>query len=196
MKLNKESIAFIDKQRLLKGWNKYDKEWRKKAGVSESTLKRFWRRKSISVVCFASICKAIEIDTWHIYVDWKDNDSKIPSVMDELKEVFTFSPQLGTTKFTISVRGVGILDVDEIAIVSAILEELKKILQRFDYCLRRIEELISQSELSKYKYLVSGIGIGIFGHDESYLVREIFNNLKSFFGDIFIINMNPVLEIA
>ncbi|MDJ0509732.1 MAG: protein kinase [Crocosphaera sp.] len=44
------------------GWTKYDQQWRKKAGVSESTLKRFWKPEDVKRDTFIKICEALEVD--------------------------------------------------------------------------------------------------------------------------------------
>jgi hypothetical protein len=54
----------VDRARRRKGWAKYESAWWQLANTSESTLKRFWSRKSIQQETFVAICRAVECDNW------------------------------------------------------------------------------------------------------------------------------------
>ncbi|MGK7941803.1 MAG: protein kinase [Crocosphaera sp.] len=57
-----QGLERVEERRRKLGWTKYDQQWREKAGVSESTLKRFWKPEEMTIDTFIKICKALEID--------------------------------------------------------------------------------------------------------------------------------------
>lgn len=199
IRLKEESIPFVNEQRILKGFNRTDKKWCREATVSQSTLKRFWRRKEgISQSSFTSICEAIDIAEWSSHVDWEAFKYNIDSSsINQPKDILLPSSYSKADKYIISLRGVGILNTDEIAIINVIIEELENLFKRFKCCFKKIEEFVSpQSELSESKYIISGSGIGLFTNDEAYLVKDTFQTLKSFFANIFITSINPIPEVS
>jgi hypothetical protein len=62
----------VDQARKRKGWSKNAEAWYGIAFTSESTLKRFWRQKRISVDSFINICAAVGIEDWQSIADWSN----------------------------------------------------------------------------------------------------------------------------
>lgn len=77
VKASAQGLKIVDKARIKKGWNKYEKTWWQLAASSESTLKRFWRQEyKIDVEAFQKICEVVGIDDWENIVDWEENISE------------------------------------------------------------------------------------------------------------------------
>lgn len=55
-------LETVEERRRTLGWKKYDKQWQNKAGVSESTLKRFWKPEDLKIDTFTKICEALGFD--------------------------------------------------------------------------------------------------------------------------------------
>ena len=69
---SKAGLELIDQARLDKGFsNKYGQNWAYASFTTQSTLKRFWQRKSIQPEVFIAICKAVDCD-WHDIVESSD----------------------------------------------------------------------------------------------------------------------------
>src|SRR3712207_1970875 len=62
-------LITVDACRKLKGWKKLDEDWAEQAGVSTTTLRRFWEKRSIRQVHFKAICQAVGIENWETLVD-------------------------------------------------------------------------------------------------------------------------------
>jgi DNA-binding Xre family transcriptional regulator len=62
-------LITVDACRKLKGWKKLDEDWAEQAGVSTTTLRRFWEGRSIRQVHFKAICQAVGIENWETLVD-------------------------------------------------------------------------------------------------------------------------------
>ena len=52
-------LQTVEERRKIQGWKKYDEQWQTKAGVSESTLKRFWKSEDLKIDTFTKICEAL-----------------------------------------------------------------------------------------------------------------------------------------
>lgn len=65
VKATEHGLKKVDQTRIRKGWKKTEGDWCNAAGVSEATLKRFWRGEAIQRKNFISICKAVGLeDKW------------------------------------------------------------------------------------------------------------------------------------
>jgi transcriptional regulator with XRE-family HTH domain len=62
-------LKTVDACRKLKGWNKLDEDWAEKAGVSTTTLRRFWEGRRIRHAHFKAICQAVGVDNWETLVE-------------------------------------------------------------------------------------------------------------------------------
>ena len=62
-------LQTVDASRKLKGWKKLDEDWAEHAGVSTTTLRRFWEGHRIRQVHFKAICQAVGIENWEALVD-------------------------------------------------------------------------------------------------------------------------------
>jgi hypothetical protein len=62
-------LETVDVYRKLKGWNKLDEDWAECAGVSTTTLRRFWESRRIQQTYFQAICQAVGLEEWECIVD-------------------------------------------------------------------------------------------------------------------------------
>ena len=62
-------LETVDVYRKLKGWNKLDEDWAECAGVSTTTLRRFWEGRRIQQTYFQAICQAVGLEEWEALVD-------------------------------------------------------------------------------------------------------------------------------
>ncbi len=62
-------LETVDAYRKLKGWKKLDEDWAELAGVSTTTLRRFWEGRRIQQTYFKAICQAVGIEDWEAIVD-------------------------------------------------------------------------------------------------------------------------------
>lgn len=62
-------LKTVDACRKLKGWKKLDEDWAELAGVSTTTLRRFWEGRSIRQAHFKAICQAVGLEDWEALVD-------------------------------------------------------------------------------------------------------------------------------
>lgn len=62
-------LQTVDASRKLKGWKKLDEDWAEYAGVSTTTLRRFWEGHRIRQVHFKAICQAVGVENWEALVD-------------------------------------------------------------------------------------------------------------------------------
>jgi hypothetical protein len=62
-------LETVDAYRKLKGWNKLDEDWAECAGVSTTTLRRFWEGRRIQQTYFQAICQAVGLEEWQAIVD-------------------------------------------------------------------------------------------------------------------------------
>lgn len=71
VRLSERGKEIADRQRIQKGWNKYEDTWSQSAGTSRATLKRFWQREFIKQENFAAICRSIGLEQWEELADWE-----------------------------------------------------------------------------------------------------------------------------
>lgn len=64
-------LKTVDACRKLKGWKKLDEDWAELAGVSTTTLRRFWEGRCIRQAHFKAICQAVGLEDWQALVDRK-----------------------------------------------------------------------------------------------------------------------------
>jgi DNA-binding Xre family transcriptional regulator len=62
-------LKSVDASRKLKGWKKLDEDWAEQAGVSTTTLRRFWEGRRIRQAHFKAICQAVGVENWETMVD-------------------------------------------------------------------------------------------------------------------------------
>lgn len=62
-------LRTVDACRKLKGWKKLDEDWAELAGVSTTTLRRFWEGHRIQQAHFKAICQAVGVENWEFLVD-------------------------------------------------------------------------------------------------------------------------------
>ena len=206
VRLREQKMDYINQKRLSKGWKKFDEQWAKNAFVSMSTLKRFWRG-AISIEYFMNICRAISIDDWeHVgeYVQ-KDKDTYRPVSFKNTEEISnvtsipTSQPELelGTNKFIITIRYVGVLNEDEIIRVNHNLEELKTFFSEPFFHFQQAKKIISQLATPKANYFISFNGVATLSDGKPFIVNAILNELKDYFKEASFLNvtMKPALEI-
>jgi hypothetical protein len=182
VKLNTNCMNDIDALRKAKGWTKYHPDWYESAKVSESTLKRFWARESLSPENFKNICLAVGKEDWQKAFESEGKSTDLDSTrVPSLTHVIGISvprSELETTKFKITVRGTSIFDEDAIILVRDCLEELSEF---FSTYFPSLEQLTS-SEMVIAKWRIDVMGVGILSEDGSYTVEGILNSLQSLFG--------------
>jgi hypothetical protein len=66
---SEQGLNKVNAYRRLKGWTKHDKVWADFAGVSTSTLRRFWAGTPIEQSRFQAICEAVGVENWKEIVD-------------------------------------------------------------------------------------------------------------------------------
>ena len=115
--LSQESLQEIEQARKRKGWNRTDMEWCEQAEVSESTLKRFLRRKRISADNFINICDAVGIKDWQRLAGLEEYDTN----ENNPTETQAMQPQ-----YALTVNGV--FAKEQKLQVETILEVLKNLL--------------------------------------------------------------------
>jgi WD40 repeat protein/ABC-type dipeptide/oligopeptide/nickel transport system ATPase component len=65
LRASQEGLKLVDKARREKSWTKKEEAWCQKANTSESTLRRFWSRKTgIAKQTFIAICEAVGVVNW------------------------------------------------------------------------------------------------------------------------------------
>ncbi|NER28555.1 MAG: hypothetical protein F6J89_13210, partial [Symploca sp. SIO1C4] len=69
LKASQKGLEIIDIKRRRRGWTKCANIWANTANISQTTLKRFWRRIPIRQENFVAICEAVKIDNWEEIVD-------------------------------------------------------------------------------------------------------------------------------
>lgn len=79
VKASIEGLQIVDKARKRKGWIKLAPVWCDQAKVSETTLKRFWRRVPIRDKTFTRICQAVRVN-WEEVVDLGDGAIAFPRI--------------------------------------------------------------------------------------------------------------------
>ncbi len=67
--ISAHGIKTVDAFRKLKGWKKLDEDWAELAGVSTTTLRRFWEGRYIRQGYFKAICQAVGVENWEALVD-------------------------------------------------------------------------------------------------------------------------------
>ena len=67
LSLSTSGLEIVDRARRQKSWNKIEADWYEKAGVSKTTLERFWKQ-AISHKNFVAICVAVGVD-WEQVID-------------------------------------------------------------------------------------------------------------------------------
>lgn len=73
-------LQMVDIARRKKGWSKGESNWSDEAKISDTTLKRFWARKSIKRESFIAICKAVNLDWDEIMDSSGYNSTSIPKI--------------------------------------------------------------------------------------------------------------------
>ena len=115
----KSNILMIRKRR---GFTQ--KTWANSAHISESTLKRFWRGKSVSVDTFSSLCHALGIQEWQ-HVDWDEKDSA------QVVSTFPFLPETELASKSMPAKSpsfvVAILSENQKLEIEAIVEQLNSL---------------------------------------------------------------------
>jgi hypothetical protein len=96
LRASENGLMIIDDARRRKCWTKTETlEWRTLANVSQATLKRFWRRRSIDRVAFVNICKVVGVD-WREVVELETGQPESYLSKGNLsKNHSENSPQLG-----------------------------------------------------------------------------------------------------
>ena len=128
----------LKKARLEMGYTQQD--WSHKAMVSDSTVKRFLKGQAITIDCFISLCKAVGIDEWREFADWKTQDSTrvVSTSLANSPEVnlgmLKQSEQSETPKSSIVVSG--IFNEDDRQEIEAVLEHLKNLLLKHTVTIR------------------------------------------------------------
>ena len=79
LKASKTGLETIDKARRSKGWNKAEEVWFEKAGVSRSSLMRFWRGDAILRERFIAICETVGCN-WEEIVDNTISSTNSPDI--------------------------------------------------------------------------------------------------------------------
>jgi len=69
LKSSRQGLALVDQARREKGWTKTADAWSQVAGVTLSTLKRFWRGMPIARENFVAICQAVGLENWKEIVE-------------------------------------------------------------------------------------------------------------------------------
>ena len=70
IRLSEAGRQQVDNARKRKGWNKLQVAWYLEAETAETTLKRFWAKKSIRPDNFMRLCKAVGIENWQELADF------------------------------------------------------------------------------------------------------------------------------
>lgn len=86
--LSTHGLKTIDAFRKLKGWNKLDEDWAEKAGVSTTTLRRFWEGHRIRQAHFKAICQAVGVEDWEALV-YSDSTGLKPSERHQSQDWIT-----------------------------------------------------------------------------------------------------------
>ncbi|HAJ63893.1 MAG TPA: hypothetical protein DCP31_35525, partial [Cyanobacteria bacterium UBA8543] len=76
-------LETVDVYRKLKGWNKLDEDWAECAGVSTTTLRRFWEGRRIQQTYFQAICQAVGLEKWESIVDKRALVGSCSAQLDE-----------------------------------------------------------------------------------------------------------------
>ena len=82
-------LKTVDACRKLKGWKKLDEDWAELAGVSTTTLRRFWEGRCIRQTHFKSICQAVGLEDWEALVD---REALVCSSADKLTDNTDLTP--------------------------------------------------------------------------------------------------------
>ena len=178
IKLCEEGKKYMDIQRQKKGFNKHDEKWCTLAYVSDSTLKRFWRCEEITPENFSAICKAVDVDLekhWNLLIEGDKKDSTRVKDLKELKSIYTLTSDVSITKFTITVRGVGIFDEYTTQLVRQSLDNLKNFLTEFYI---QFPASPVQLDLSKTKFTIHVNGCGLLDENDQLLVQDILRELE------------------
>ena len=84
LKASKIGLEIIDKARRTKGWNKHEEAWFEKAGVSRSSLMRFWRGPILRE-SFIAICETVGCN-WEEIVDNTISSTNSPDIEVDISE--------------------------------------------------------------------------------------------------------------
>jgi hypothetical protein len=82
-------LKTVDACRKLKGWKKLDEDWAELAGVSTTTLRRFWEGRSIRQAHFKAICQVVGLEDWEALVD---REALVCSSADKLTDNTDLTP--------------------------------------------------------------------------------------------------------
>ena len=106
LKASKTGLMVIDQARRSKGWNKVEEAWFEKAGVSQSSLMRFWRGAPILRENFIAICETVGCN-WEEIVDNTISSTDPPDIEVDISEwqelcqtVLEIRRSLTTNQFT------------------------------------------------------------------------------------------------
>jgi hypothetical protein len=82
-------LKTVDACRKLKGWKKLDEDWAELAGVSTTTLRRFWEGRCIRQAHFKAICQVVGLEDWEALVD---REALVCSSADKLTDNTDLTP--------------------------------------------------------------------------------------------------------
>ena len=187
IKLCEEGKKYMDKQRLMIGWNKIDEKWLRLANVSESTLKRFWQCKDISPDSFRAICKAVDVDLakeWDLLIEGDKKDSTRVKDLKQFNDIYVSSSDVSITKFIVTIRGIGIFDEKNTQLIRQDLDILKDILSECD--IKFPASPIQQLDLQKTRFTIYVNGFAFLDENDKFLVQDILTHLENLLIKIYV----------
>lgn len=191
-RLKKEMEPFMNKLRRQKEWNKYDPKWCKEAGVSESTLKRFWGAidGGVSEQTLMAICKAAGLEDvaekWDDLAEEVNKDSTCPRELkspDDI-EIVNSSTELDSKTnsiptacdFHIRIASPVGLTLAQKDLVEDILEDLKEHIINIYTSLVPKSNQTTSLETHKYNYRLTISGFVTI--ENKWIVDDICDELK------------------